>query len=60
MTATDRVSTPDKDRICLLHEQRAYCGRRGKGATPYPRLVTCADCKAAVRADEEEARRTTP
>lgn len=55
MTAADRVSTTDKDRICLLREQRAYCGRRGKGATPFPSRVTCADCQAAVRADEAAA-----
>jgi hypothetical protein len=42
------------DRICFLKDQRAYCGRRGKGATPFQARVTCEDCKAALRADEAD------
>jgi len=61
MSAT--VSTSRKDRVCadgtglnatLGH---AYCGRSSAPRTGDWRKVTCADCKAARRADEAAGER---
>ena len=48
------ASTPDKDRVCMAVEGRAYCGRslRPDRAVSEWDLVVCADCWAAYRADE--------
>ncbi|MDQ1127587.1 hypothetical protein QE428_002620 [Microbacterium sp. SORGH_AS 505] len=35
---------------------RAYCGRKNKDTTKIWKAVTCADCHAARRADEEAQR----
>lgn len=49
-----RVSTPDAHRVCApdIDKGRAYCGRKNSRTDVWAR-VTCADCQAARRADEE-------
>ena len=34
----------------------AYCGRRDPNPTTRPKQTTCADCLAALRADQEATR----
>lgn len=48
------VSTPDAHRVCAPNTDtgRAYCGRKNNRTDVWDR-VTCTDCKAARRADEE-------
>lgn len=48
------VSTPDAHRVCAPNTGtgKAYCGRKNKDTDEWDQ-VTCADCKAARRADEE-------
>lgn len=48
------VSTTDTERICApnIETGRAYCGRKNKRTDVWER-VTCSDCHAAARADEE-------
>ena len=52
-----RVSTPDSHRVCApnVDTGKAYCGRRGERTGTWDQ-VTCADCHAARRADEETRR----
>lgn len=56
------ATTAAKDRICAdgtgLHATvgRAYCGRSSTKRTPSWDDVTCSECRAARRADEEAAR----
>lgn len=52
------VSTRDSERACYmkLGQVRAYCGRKPKVAFDDVARVTCADCLAAIRADEEGSR----
>lgn len=50
-----RVSTPNKDRVCFRAESSlpvTYCGRRPVRVTADLAAVNCADCTAALRADE--------
>lgn len=49
-----RVSTTEKDRVCMVAEGRGYCGRSlkpGKSTSDWSSVV-CADCEAGRRADE--------
>lgn len=46
MSAADEIHAPNVD------ARRAYCGRKTKNTDDWQR-VTCEDCKAARRADEE-------
>lgn len=50
-----RVSTPDNKRMCMRVTdetgERGYCGRRSAPLVDTWKKVTCADCKAAFRAD---------
>lgn len=47
------VSTPDAHRVCAPGEPgRSYCGRKDFPTEVWGK-VTCADCHAARRADEE-------
>ena len=44
-----------RDRLHLVHIDRpgfGYCGRRNASVTPDLTKVTCADCLAALRADQ--------
>ncbi|GAA4762450.1 hypothetical protein GCM10023351_01090 [Microbacterium gilvum] len=54
------VSTTDAARVCgpTQDPSRGYCGRKATGAKRATgwNEVTCADCMAARRADEEERR----
>jgi hypothetical protein len=49
------VSTPNAARICFTTaalRRRAYCGRVAKVTTEQRSKVTCADCTAALNADD--------
>lgn len=52
MAAADVVHAAGK----ALNETtgRAYCGRKTSNTTETPERVTCADCGAALRADQEQ------
>lgn len=51
------VSTTDVDRVCLVRviDQRASCGRKLRPGhhTTYRDEMSCADCSAALRADQK-------
>lgn len=51
MAATEKVHAPGK----ALNETtgRAYCGRKSTNTTETASRVTCVDCAAALRADQE-------
>lgn len=50
---TPRASTTEKDRTCAEGAPgRGYCGRKTKTPTAWT-AVTCTDCHAARRADEQ-------
>lgn len=53
-----RVSTTDTDRVCFIEplSPRTYCGRRPKRTTDLITHTTCADCRAALRADQRATR----
>lgn len=46
-----RVSTADSYRRCMRHDGRGYCGRRSAPLADTWEATTCADCRAAGRAD---------
>jgi hypothetical protein len=50
-----RVSTANVDRVCMSvgASLRSYCGRRSPHVSHLWDAVTCADCQAAHRADQE-------
>lgn len=58
----DRISTPDAHRVCAsTSTSRGYCGRTSaKTRTTDWRDVTCADCRAAGRADGLEIPEEVP
>ncbi len=50
-SVSPKVSTANADRVCKTASLLAYCGRsNGRRAKDWPN-VTCADCRAAGRAD---------
>lgn len=50
------ASTPDVQRVCMGVKGRGYCGRRSGRLVGDWAAVSCADCIAARRADEEGMR----
>lgn len=49
------VSTSDSGRVCMRAKGRGYCGRTSSKTLAVAwAKVTCADCRAAARADGKE------
>lgn len=56
-----KVSSTDTERVCYQKlGHKAYCGRQAKVAFDDWSKVTCSDCLAAKRADDEAAARALP
>ena len=53
-TTVPEISTPNSKRVCVSGTGAgvAYCGRRNSKIDDHPGAATCADCHAALRADE--------
>lgn len=58
----ERVSTPNSERVCFFHPTAgsAYCGRKKVRVTVTRSEVKCADCRAALHADQLASVRNTP
>jgi hypothetical protein len=55
-----RVSTADSYRKCYRAADRGYCGRRSAPLVTTWEATTCADCRAAARADSLHVDATPP
>lgn len=57
-----KVSTANAERVCFLrHETKAaYCGRKKVRVTVTRSEVKCADCRAALHADQLAAVHSSP